>query len=616
MKSKNNITQILKHTIVITLPLVVVLFLGLSAIASFQDKTKMHLIKGDVKNRMSILQEFVSKDFEFVTSDLEILSESKILHEFIINYNKTNYEKLVEFFISFSKRKKLYDQIRFIDKNGMEKVRINFNSGNPEIVESKYLKNKKNRYYFKDVFELGKGEIFVSPMDLNIEHGEIEIPLKPMIRFGTPIFNEKEKSGIVLLNYFGKNIIDDITKHSRDFDGETILLNSTGHWFLSPNKDDEWGFMYDDKNERIFKKKYPEEWDTLNIKKHGQFSNSKGLFTFETIYPIREVWKSSSGSGFPYEQSDYLIEGSKYYWKLLLFYPMEKLNAKFLSHRYNSRILLFFLTSIIFLLAFFLSRTRLKKIIAEKEKEKALQILKISEQKLIEENSAKDKFFSIISHDLKSPFQGLMGFSNLLTTNHTEFTEDEVDEALQSLNNSILHIYDLLEGLLDWSRIQTGRFKCNPIKLNIFSLTEGIRNLLLLSAERKSISILNDIDKDLIFNIDKKLLETVLRNLVANAIKFTQNGGTIKVYNKIQNSQNILFVEDNGIGINEENLIKLFKLDIHHTTKGTENEQGTGLGLILCKDLLEKANGKIWVESEVGVGSKFIITFPLDQTNV
>jgi len=612
MKRKKNSLQIIKHAIFITLPLTIVLFLILSAISSFQDKTEMLLVKGDVKNHMTLIQDLITKDFEFVKSDLQILSESIILSEFIINKNNFSREKIENSFLLFSKRKKLYDQIRFIDNNGMEKVRINYNSGDPFIVEMGNLQNKKDRYYFSDTFKLNRGEIFVSPLDLNIEKSKVELPFKPMIRFGIPVFDKNNvKRGIVLLNYFGKNILNKIIKHSISFEGEVMLLNPSGYWLLGPKKEDEWGFMLNGRNNKIFSGKYSEEWDSLNTIERNQFKTKNGLFTFETIYPIREVLESSFGSEYPNSISINLLDGSKYYWKLLILNPMEQLNAKFSVHRSSTNTSLFFLSLVIFVLSLFLAKARLLRRTAEKEKESALQILQISEQKLIEENAAKDKFFSIISHDLKSPFQGLLGFSNLLATDHRDYSEDELDTALNSINNSALNIFNLLEGLLDWSRIQTGRFKCDPVILNIFSISESICNLLLLSAKKKNISILNSIDKDLTITIDKILIETVLRNLVGNAIKFTPDGGTIKIYNKAFNSKVQLFVEDNGIGINKENLDKLFKLDIHHTTNGTENEQGTGLGLLLCKDLLEKTGGDISVESEVGIGSKFIISLPI-----
>jgi signal transduction histidine kinase len=611
MVTKKNISEILKLSVIISFPVILSLFFILSFLSSTQDEKEIALLKGDMTSRMSILQDLVAHDFTSITSDLQILAESELLQDYLRKGNNKNYNNLKKFFLSFSNRKKFYDQIRFIDFNGEEKIRINFNSGKPKAVKAEELQNKRNRYYFENVFKLEKDEIFVSPMDLNIENGKVEIPQKPMIRFGTPVFDEKNnKIGIVLLNYFGDYILNNIKKHYSGFDGKGMLLNSDGYWLLAPNTEDTWGFMYKSKKDKIFSNKYHNEWDSLLSKNTGQFLSPRGFFTFETVYPINEVWKSSKGSEAPFSSHDYLIKSKKYFWKLLLFYPMDKLNERF-SHRSNTNVIFFIFSIIIFFLSLLLSRAIIKRKLAEESRENTLKTLRISEQKLLKENAAKDKFFSIISHDLKSPFQGIMGFGNMLATNHTELTKEELNDSLQTLNNSIINVYDLLEGLLEWSRIQTNRLELTPENLYICDSVKKITELLSLNASKKEIMLKCDIDNSINIFIDKRLFETVLRNLIANAIKFTNKKGVVTIYSNVNNNKIEIIVEDSGIGISQSDLKKLFKLDIHHTTKGTNSEQGTGLGLILCKDLLKKANGEIDVTSQLGVGSKFIISFSL-----
>ena len=233
--------------------------------------------------------------------------------------------------------------------------------------------------------------------------------------------------------------------------------------------------------------------------------------------------------------------------------------------------------------------------------------------KLKELNATKDKFFSIIAHDLKSPFNLLLGFSSLLLENYSNFNEEKRKEYIKIINDSSLKTYELLENLLTWAHSQSGRIEFLPEKINIKILINEIVLLLEETAKNKNIKILNNTENDLQIFADKNMIDTVLRNLIANAIKFTPKEGdiTIKAQNLL-NENNDSFTEitvkDSGVGISPEIQSKLFKITENISTKGTEEEAGTGLGLILCKEFVEKHNGEIWVESEVGKGSEFIFT--------
>lgn len=369
MKQNKILSQILKYSLFISFPLIIILFLFISQITSLYDRNEIQIIKGDLVSQLEVLKDVISDDFNSITSDLQIISESEILNDYIFNENKITFNRLKSFLFSYSSRKKTYDQIRFIDLSGIEKVRINYNSGNPYFVEKKDLQTKNSRYYFKDVFELEKGEIFVSPLDLNIEQGIIEQPYKPMIRIGTPIYDSNnKKKGIVLINYLGETTLNSIKRYIGGFKGEIMLLNSDGYWILSPNPEDSWGFMFDDKKDKIFSNKFAEEWKLIDSSKNSQFTSSNGFFTFQTIYPIQEAWKSSSGAGTPFASSDYTIKGENYFWKLILYYPMEQLNLRLLPHRSNNRTLLYIISALIFAFSIFLSRAIVKRKLAETKK--------------------------------------------------------------------------------------------------------------------------------------------------------------------------------------------------------------------------------------------------------
>ncbi len=236
--------------------------------------------------------------------------------------------------------------------------------------------------------------------------------------------------------------------------------------------------------------------------------------------------------------------------------------------------------------------------------------IEISNKKLNEANSSKDKFFSIISHDLRSPFAGILGLSELLVTEIHTMTLQNIKSITQSIHNGSKETYNLLESLLAWAKTQLGEMHIEPVKINILSL--GIQVIKSLeSAANKKNQILNcGIHPELFGYADENMIQTVLRNLVNNAIKFTPQNGVISITAQ-GNGELITFsVVDTGIGINEAILLKLFTLNARITTKGTNNESGTGLGLILCKELVEKNEGTIWVQSELGQDSTFYFTIP------
>lgn len=230
--------------------------------------------------------------------------------------------------------------------------------------------------------------------------------------------------------------------------------------------------------------------------------------------------------------------------------------------------------------------------------------------KLKEVNATKDKFFSIISHDLKNPFSTLLGYTDMLIMEYKNFSEEEKKNYIGSIQKSAKHTYNLLENLLNWSRTQRGEIKITKTELYVDELVGKAVKILSETAKNKKIKLIENIPSNLKITADEETISTVIRNVITNALKFTPENGTVKVsaYDK-ENSVDII-IEDNGIGIDKENLDKIFRIDSHHTTEGTAHEKGTGLGLILCKEFMKNNGGDIFVESKVGTGSKFTITLP------
>ncbi len=225
-------------------------------------------------------------------------------------------------------------------------------------------------------------------------------------------------------------------------------------------------------------------------------------------------------------------------------------------------------------------------------------------------NVTKDKFFSIIAHDLRSPFNSLLYLSNLLLEDFKTYDEKEFEEIIKIINDNTKSTYDLLENLLTWAYSQSGKIEYLPQNINIKDLTKNLFLLFEPIAQNKNIKLLDNTESNLLVYADQNTLNTILRNLIANALKFTEKNGTITISASETEKRNLveISVTDTGIGIPKENLDALFRIDKNVTTLGTEKETGTGLGLLLCKEFVEMNGGNIWVESEIGKGSKFIFT--------
>jgi len=200
--------------------------------------------------------------------------------------------------------------------------------------------------------------------------------------------------------------------------------------------------------------------------------------------------------------------------------------------------------------------------------------------------------------------------SELLTETYNGLSDIEKLESISSLNDSIQNVYSLILELLEWSSVQIGRMKFEPKKINLKNVAEKVIAISEISAKNKGIIINGNINENIFVYADSSMIETILRNLLSNAIKFTPNSGKIIISAKKQKNSIIVQIKDSGIGIKKNVLKKLFKIDEHYSSLGTKGEKGTGLGLILCKELIEKNNGTIWAESELGNGSIFFFTIP------
>ena len=322
------IASLLKRSALIFLPIAFILTSILFLSVNVDKKLQINRKKSQEANRIELVKERVTRDLSVVDTDLRVIVNMPLFQEYVNSGNPLLKTKIEDFFLNFSRETKRYDQMRYLDTDGHEVFRVNYNNGYPAIVPSNKLQNKRERYYFIDTIKLNKDEIFVSPLDLNMELGKLERPFKPVIRYGTPVFdNNNNKKGIILLNYLGSKLLR-IFREEKQALYSTMLLNRDGYWLSGPNHEDEWGFMLGKENQ-TFGHDYPDVWQVVSSSKQGTLLTEEGLFVFTTAYHLSN-WQDSTLNS---------VTMDDHYWKIVSFIPHTALSVNTISTQPLSKVL-------------------------------------------------------------------------------------------------------------------------------------------------------------------------------------------------------------------------------------------------------------------------------------
>lgn len=575
------------------------------------------------------------KDFnqiDNIVSDVLYLAEHYKHIEDELKDHKEVIKHLSHDFLSFSHAKYSYDQIRLIDSLGMETIRINKSSNNHlSIVAIENLQNKSDRYYFTDLIILNENEIYISPLDLNIENDAVEFPYKPMIRVGTPIFNNKgQKTGVIIVNYRGKFMLDKFRELGSNSYGEFYLVNKNGFYLISALKDEEWGFMFEPNSKANFKIQHSAEWQEISNNNSGTLNTKSGLFNYTTLYPLPSNGVHPEVFGANKE----LLDKNKIYWKVITFIPEHNIQNRLLQIHLSWIFILITISIFIIYLLFLIARNKEQrlesdKIINENYKNIEKQSETINKQKIHLETqnkylkkrkeeldevvTTKDKLLSLIAHDIHGFFATIIGFTDLLNSNIDSYSKKKIKKFTEIISKSSTQGQILLQNLIEWSQMQKGLLKYDPKDLYLHEIISDNIDLLLSATEKKNIKIVSKIPKDCIVYAERKSINAVLRNLLSNAVKFSFNDSKIKLTHSIEKGMVIICITDTGKGVSEKDLPKLFSKTGSHSTLGTENEKGSGLGLVMCKEFIELNKGEIWAESSEGKGSRFYFSMPLPE---
>ncbi|UMB60897.1 tetratricopeptide repeat-containing sensor histidine kinase [Lutibacter sp. A80] len=457
------------------------------------------------------------------------------------------------------------------------------------------------------------------------------------------------------VDYYFKSI--DLQEALKDYEGVAINFNNIGDYYMTLNMYDEAKFYLNKALEKAIQlntDKYLFALIYLNLSdlestvknydkaiyygnKSLEFCDKLGLQDFKmynlknlsTVY--ENIGNRSKALNYLKEYialNDTIIKTNKRK-KIILFTALNKLeesnfkiNELSIKNENEKKIMYFLVIAIIIfgllVIILILQQTSKKKAynllefknyqISRMHKEIKLQTNNL---KLL--NDTKDKIFSIIAHDLKNPFNSIIGFTELLIENIAVYDEEKQLKFLKIVKGSTTKASDLLNNLLIWANSQSGTINFNPVKIELIKQVSDVISLVEIQAINKEISIFNNVYHNLYINADVNMLNTILRNLLSNSIKFTKPGGEIYMSSIIEKTTVTIVIKDNGIGMSQETIDNLFSIDNKTSSIGTANEQGSGLGLILCKDFVEKHGGKIWAESTLNTGSMFMFSMPIYQ---
>jgi signal transduction histidine kinase len=642
---------------------------GLVAIYHIQnDLTRAEISQKERLNLTSKVSVFANR-FDTIRADLMVLAKQSEFRE-IFDPNNTPevvqqfQSMLAEEYFVMSQEHQRYDQIRFLDINGQEVVRVNFNRGQPGIVPNEKLQNKSDRYWFKETLALPKGEVFVSPLDLNVENGKLDQPFKPMLRFGAVVFDDRgRKRGAIVLNYLAELFLNELARENSTSIGQTLLLNADGYWLKAEKPEDEWGFMFDDRGDRTFQKKFPAAWQQISNQKTGQFQTAEGLFTFTTVYPLLEVQKTASATTSAktlttLESSHGQVNAQSYAWKMVTHVP-----ASVLTERSQTTCKQFFflfvgLTGLNAVGSFFLAQARVKHQQSEgkaMDLTQALRELQLAQTQLVhsEKMASLGQLVAGIAHEINNPvnfIHGNLNYANDYTQNllrliqlyqqhypnpdpevraeaetiDIEFLQKDLPKLMASMKMGTTRIREIVLSLRNFSRMDESEFKTVDIHDGIDSTLMILQHRLKADTERPEIQVIKNYGDLPLVECYPGLLNQVFMNILANAIDALDEASTTQTSGEAENNPSAITIctavidsqwvkiaiADNGIGMPDRVKQQIF--DPFFTTKPVG--KGTGMGMSISYQIVTKKHGgKLECFSTPGIRTEFVIRVPVKQ---
>jgi len=575
-----------------------ILIISIIILFSFLTLYKKYDLDQMIKNQAILLNLQNAKTqniFQGIFSDIRFLKENRLIKSYLDDMTAGN-KDFGNILVTFSKNKKIYDQIRVLDMNGKEALRVNYNDGEPSLVPNDQLTDKSLRSYFLKTIYLPKEYLYISRFDLNIENGIIEEPYKPTIRMCLPLYNSAgEKTAILVLNYSAINLIEDLQQYLPFSIGELFLLDIESNWLMTPNKNDEFAFMF--KRENNFKIRYPKAWKKIYIDEHAVTVDGEDLFIHTTIRPVPTLATEDSESIDLSFSNEMKFRPAGYEWKLV-----SHINQNHIINRYKHATALsytiFFAINLALLIAsIIISTIKVRAELAEQRhrelQENYFQQLHKSSESLKAQVTETKELVHILCHDLTNPIGSVSSMIDIIREESEEFDNYE-DLISQSLKQAI----NIIEMVRTMRALEEKNQALELSPINLSTALNISLNILGNRLNDKNITINSDIaPQATVMAEEVSLINSVINNILTNAIKFSPRNNTIDIYTKAQNDTLSLYIKDYGRGIPKELLARIFDTNIPTSRKGTEGETGTGFGMPLVLKFMTAYGGEINVSS-------------------
>jgi signal transduction histidine kinase/DNA-binding response OmpR family regulator len=489
-------------------------------------------------------------------------------------------------------RNPTYVQARWLDAHGKEQVRIDRIGPDVVRIPDSRLQDKSDRYYFKRGRSIPPGSVYISPLDLNIEHGAIEFPYNPMLRFTAHIRPEgNTEFGIFVVNVAARDLIERLAPAIKDTHGAArYLINDRGYWLKGPSPDVEWGFMLG--TDETLGKRYPKVWGQIQASPQGQFRDRSGIWTWQTILPEKE------GIG--------VVPSER--WMVVGLVP-----AWVVADVENEGWLNISLVMIPVILCFVF----LSSLAARGQMQRNEVLLRLAERTEAAETASKARgdFMANMSHEIRTPMNAIIGLSQLLLDGPLAPRQKDQIQKIQSASQALLSI---LNDILDFSKIEAGRLELESAELSIDAVFSKISDLFSVPAAMKGLEIIFKVGRDVppIVGGDALRLSQVLANLVGNAVKFTERGSIVMGVDLVEIGEDRVrlrfSVKDSGIGMTQDQTDRIFTPFMQADNSTSRRYGGTGLGLAISRRLVRMMGGDILVISQPGKGSTFSFTAEFD----
>lgn len=540
-------------------------------------------------------QQIIAGELRTIVADVMILARLRTLRDLLSEATPARRQALAEEYRLFLDQRRIYDQARFLDPRGMEVVRVNFRDGRGEVVPADKLQDKADRYYFQEAARLAAGELYVSPFDLNVEDGAIERPIKPTIRFATPVYDDDGAlAAVVIINYLGRHLLDELRAASAGALGEVSLVNADGYWLLGPSADREWGFMYDDRREISLDHEHRDAWRRMLEAAEGQFDAGDGLWTHQLVRPLSwlATGESAEPTGMPAASSISPSSNVRdYAWRIVSHVPAATIARETTQLRQGFWRLYAALLLVLAVVSWLWARVVMAHRLARR------QLLQS------ERLSAIGEAMTALTHESRNALQRSQAGLDMLAKRVAD--RPEAVQLLGEVQQAQYFLRDQYEAVRDYAapmRLQLEAVDLGDVVREAWNDLAGQRD------GRSVVLVHDDAGVDATVWGDRRAVGQVVRNLLANALESSASVTRIEVAFAADRLGHLpavrVVVRDDGPGMSAEQRARAF--EPFFTTK----PRGTGLGMAICRRIVEAHGGEISLAAADRGGTEIVVRLP------